>query len=141
MVHICIFKVQGLMLCLPIEQVQAVVEEGDCVPVPQAPPGVLGLVNLRGLVVTSIDPRVMLKLPTDVPPPDTQLVMLADGHPISLRVDEVIGVVEVGDQQLRPTPANLPPARRELSRGVVVRNDELVLVLDANRIAAAVVAA
>ncbi|MFT6232798.1 MAG: purine-binding chemotaxis protein CheW [Myxococcota bacterium] len=139
MIHICVFKVQGLTLCLPIQQVQQVVEVSECLTVPQAPKGIVGLVNLRGLVVTTIDPRVVLALPTDTPPPDTQLVMLTEGnHPISLRVDEVVGVVEVKDSQMRPTPANLPIARRDLSRGVVVRDDELVLLLDADRIAAAV---
>lgn len=138
--HVCIFRVADLHMCLPISEVQQVFETSSIHPVPLAPPAVQGLVNLRGLVVTALDMRVILGLPTDSPPPHNNLVAVREGQAVSLLVDEVLGVVEVLDDDIRPPPANLKPTLRALTNGVVLRDDVLVLLVDADHLATSVAA-
>lgn len=136
MEHMCIFRVGDLHMCLPIAQVQQVFETDRIHEVPLSPAAVQGLVNLRGMVVTALDMRVVLDLPSDTPPPCTNMVAVADGHTVSLLVDEVLGVSEVATHSVRPTPSNLNATLQKLTRGVVCREEALVLIVDANRITA-----
>ena len=53
--RICTFRVNGLLLGLKVSDVQEVVKSQHITPVPLAPPIVLGLVNLRGLVLPAVN--------------------------------------------------------------------------------------
>ncbi|MCA9571780.1 MAG: chemotaxis protein CheW [Myxococcales bacterium] len=136
MEHMCIFRVGELHMCLPIEQVQQVFETDRIHRVPLSPRAIRGLVNLRGLVVSALDMRIVLDLNVEGPPSVNNLVAVHEGHTVSLLVDEVLGVTEVAPASILPTPTNLPPTLQRLARGVMCRDDALVLVVDAQRIMA-----
>ncbi|HLL08783.1 MAG TPA: chemotaxis protein CheW, partial [Nocardioidaceae bacterium] len=52
--RLCTFIVGDLLLGLPVEEVSEVVRAEVLTPVPLAPSGVLGLLNLRGRIVTAV---------------------------------------------------------------------------------------
>ena len=55
----------GSQLCgIPVLQVRDVLAPQEITPIPLAPPAVAGSLNLRGRIVTSVDLRVRLGLPT-----------------------------------------------------------------------------
>lgn len=102
--------------------------------VPLAPPGIAGLVNLRGEVVLSVDLRVRLgrkPLADDADP--MMVVVQVDGEPVSLLVDEVGDVVDVEDSQFETPPDTLAPELRELILGAYKLPTGLLLALDVAR--------
>jgi purine-binding chemotaxis protein CheW len=138
MAHVCMFRVHDQLLCLPVQQVQQVYETDQFLDVPRAPYGVVGLLNLRGLVVTVVDARVVFDLPPATEVRRSNVVTLPGGQPLCLLVDDVLGVLEIEDHEILSVPATIPPRRRALVQGVLARDEGLVLMLDAQRVAAAV---
>ena len=130
----CTFYVRGLFLGLEVTCIQEVIRYQPLTVVPLTPPVIAGLMNLRGQIVTAIDLRHRLGLP----PRDTGerplnvVVRTAEG-PVSLLVDEIGDVIEVGDDAFERPPETLGDDARELIRGAYKLKDRLLLVLDAAR--------
>lgn len=57
---VVLFELGTEVYALPVEQVARVVRPTEPVRLPGAPPEVVGVVNLRGTIVTVVDPRVSL---------------------------------------------------------------------------------
>ncbi len=88
---VCTFRVDGRLYGLDITQVREVSMPLAVTPVPQAPPLVRGLVNLRSRIYLALDIRPALGLPPIEATADSRLIVL---HP---RVAERLGVwVEQG---------------------------------------------
>ncbi|GIG30648.1 chemotaxis protein CheW [Cellulomonas marina] len=105
--------------------------------VPLAPATVAGLVNLRGQVVLTIDLRTRLEMPPregDVEP--MMVVVQVDGEPVSLLVDEIGEVVEVGPGSFESPPDTLTGEVRQLILGAHKLENRLLLVLDVDEAAA-----
>jgi len=130
------FSLGGLLLGVEVLQVQEVIRYQPMTQVPLAPAEIRGLINLRGQIVTAIDLRRRLGLEergADQPPMNV-VVRTADGV-VSLLVDEIGDVVEVGDDAYEAAPATLTGSARELITGVYKLAGRLLLVLDVERTA------
>ena len=105
----CTFSVDGLLLAIDVLEVQEVIRYQEMTRVPLAPPVVRGLINLRGQIVTAIDLRRRLGLP---PAADDQrpmnVVVRTDDGAVSLLVDEIGDVIELGNQKLERPPETVP---------------------------------
>jgi purine-binding chemotaxis protein CheW len=111
--------------------VQEVLRYQPMTPVPLAPPEVLGLINLRGQVVTAIDLRRRLgiePLPAGREPMNV-VVRTAEGV-VSLLVDAIGDVVTVDDERVEAPPGTLEPAVAALVTGVFKMDGTLLLTLD-----------
>ena len=127
----CTFWVDTLYLGIDVHTVQEVMRTLEMTPVPLAPASVVGLINLRGRIVTAIDLRRRLALP---PRPDGQepmnVVMRLDDGAVSLVVDEIGDVIEVDRDSFERVPDTLHGEHRALIRGVYKLNNQLLLILD-----------
>jgi purine-binding chemotaxis protein CheW len=78
-------------------------------PVPRAPPTVLGIVSVRGELVTVIDLRRRLRL-HEAPFSRRARILLSDarfGERLGLYVDEVLQVYRLADQEIEPAATAL----------------------------------
>jgi purine-binding chemotaxis protein CheW len=129
--QLCTFRVGPLLLGLPLEDVQEVLDdERPVTPVPLAPRAVRGLINLRSQVVLSLDLHVVLQLEGRASG-GMNVVLRGREESICLHVDEVGDVLELTRPHLDETPANLRAELRALVSGLWKLDDELLLVLDA----------
>lgn len=128
------FVLGGAHYGVDVLLVQEALRSQERTPVPLAPAGVAGLVNLRGEVVLSVDLRHRLGLaPLAEDDEPMMVVVQVDGEPISLLVDEVGDVVDVEDAQFETPPDTLDPGLRELIVGAYKLPDGLLLALDVER--------
>jgi len=119
----------------PVLQVQDVVAEAPLNRVPQAPPEVAGVMNLRGRIVTAIDMRRRLGLP----PREGPCVSVIVEHRTELYaliVDDVGDVVWMSEADREPPPVTLSPHWRALIAGLHRLEDRLLLVLDVEAVLA-----
>ena len=125
------FFVEDLFFGIDVLQVQEVLRYQEMTGVPMAPGVIEGLINLRGQIVTAIDMRRRLQLGVrpDGQQPMNMVVRTEDGA-VSLLVDEIGDVLEVGAETFEPPPENVDPAVRELIRGVHKLEGNLLLILD-----------
>jgi purine-binding chemotaxis protein CheW len=103
--------------------------------IPLAPPEVAGSLNLRGRIVTAIDVRLCLgleKRPADMT--GMSVVVEHGGEFYSLIVDNVGEVLTLTGAMLERNPATLDPRWREISNGIYRLDEQLLVVLDADRL-------
>ncbi|WP_066465431.1 chemotaxis protein CheW [Sanguibacter suarezii] len=107
-------------------------------PVPLAPAGIAGLVNLRGQVVLTVDLRPRLGLAPLAPDAVSMMVVVeVDDDSISLLVDEVGEVLTLDDDQFESPPDTLGADLRELITGAYKLETGLLLTLDVDAALAA----
>jgi len=127
----CTFCLEDQFFGVPVDEVQEVIRYQDITRVPLMPDFVRGLINLRGQIVTAIDLRRCLgmadrradQLPMNV------VVRTGDGA-ISLLVDEIGDVLEVGEDSLEAPPETLRGPARSMVCGVYKLPERLLFVLD-----------
>lgn len=117
---------------LPILDVQEVLSQFDIEPVPGTDPQVLGVINLRGTVVTVLDLRRRLGAEvTEVN--DTSRVIIIDhgAERFGLLVDHVADVRKVVDGAIKPAPEMGLAAGSVKYRGIYNKDREMLTLLDA----------
>ena len=131
----CTFFLDGLFFGVGVQKVQEVIRFQEMTRVPQAPPVVSGLINLRGQIVTALDLRRRLGLrEREAGQRPMNVVVRTDDGVVSLLVDEIGDVVEVDQESFEPPPETLRGVARELVRGVYKLKDRLLLLLDTERV-------
>ncbi|TXG98045.1 MAG: chemotaxis protein CheW [Nevskiaceae bacterium] len=122
------FWLGGQSYGIDILQVQEVLARAEIEPVPRAPADVLGVINLRGSIVTVVDLRARLGLPAA----DGGVVVIADvaGQAVGLRVDRVAEVLNIPEHAIKPAPNTGAGLAATRVRGVVPRQQDLLTLLD-----------
>ena len=132
------FSVAGARYGIDVLRVQEALRAQASTTVPLAPPGITGLVNLRGQVVMLLDLRTRLGLGPLADDADPMMIVVeVDGEPISLLVDEIGDVIDVDDSQFETPPDTLPAALRDVILGAYKLDEGLLLALDVDRATAA----
>ena len=129
------FSLDGLLFGIEVGRIQEVLSYQEMTPVPLAPPDVLGLINLRGQIVAAVDLRRRLGLSARAPGQrPVNVVVRDDNDVISLLVDEMGEVVEVGEESFELPPETMDRDSRVLIRGVHKLGRRLMHVLDAEQV-------
>lgn len=133
--QLCTFALDGLLFGVEVINVQEVIRYQDMTSIPLASSMVRGLINLRGQIVTAIDMRARLGLPapTDRNQPMNVVLRTSDGV-VSLLVDEIGDVLELNGREFERPPETLAGVFREVVLGVYKLEDQLLLLLDVERI-------
>ncbi len=130
----CTFLIDQQLFGIDVRKVQEVLPYQEMTTVPLAPKSVLGLINLRGQIVTAIDLRTRLGMPGRPSDRLPMNVVLGDQDCLlSLLVDEIREVIEVDEESFEKSPESLSSAARELIRGAYKLEDRLLLVLDGDK--------
>ena len=128
-------KLDGQWFGIPVSSVRDVLGSQVIARVPLAPPEVAGSLNLRGRIVTAIDPRVRLGLPIrDVNGARMGVVVEHDDNLYSLLIDSVGEVLNLPVDRYEQNPATLDSRWREISAGIYRLDDRLLVVMDVARL-------
>ena len=120
---------------IDVMQVQEVLRVTEIAPVPGAPPYVLGIVNLRGSVVTVIDTRARFGLPSREADEASRIVIIeADKQVVGMLVDGVAEVVEVPASAIESTPNVGNDEAARYIQGVFSTDDGLLILVDLNKL-------
>jgi purine-binding chemotaxis protein CheW len=113
------FRLAHELFAVATETVHEVLTNQPLTPVPLAPPHVVGLLHLRGLVMPAIDLRRRLRLPraVDGRPGNVVVLKTVDGF-VGVIVDAIGDVLEIEADRWSPPPQTLPPRERECVFGV-----------------------
>lgn len=127
--ELLVFGVAGHQYALPLERTREVLPRAALNPLPEPPPGVLGLLRLRGELLPVMDLRQRLGFPPAVPHIDHRIVVVDVGRlNIGLIVDGVDGLV-TADALGEPSVES-----GHIIRGVVSMSGRVVTILDAQAV-------
>ncbi len=112
-------------------QVHEVVRVADVTPVPGADAKILGIVNLRGIVVTVLDMRILLGLPkADINEASRIIIADSAGQTVGLLVDSVAEVVYLRASEIETAPKVGKDEGSSLVRGVYSNDEGLLIMID-----------
>ena len=118
-----------------VMQVQEVLREIEVAPVPGAPSYVLGIINLRGNVVSVIDARSRFGLqPTESDDLTRIIVIEAQQQILGILVDSVAEVVDIQREEIEIAPNVGNAETSKYIDGVVSRGDKLLILVDLNKL-------
>ena len=125
------------MFGLAIDRVHDVFIPAGVTPVPLAPPEIVGLLNLRGRVVTAVCLRRRLSMaPRTGEGAQMAIGLEQGGETFALIVDGVGEVLKLGADTHEPIPINLDARWRNLTLGVHRLDGRLLVILDVDAILA-----
>lgn len=147
--QIAAFHLDAALLGIDILLVREINRHPHISPVPGAPPHLLGLMNLRGRVVTVIDlnvclgrnasrredtaPLLILKTQEEIGRYQTA-GRLPEGEVgediVGFVIDRMADVVAVEEEKILPPPANIGDIEGALIRGVIREENRLIILLD-----------
>jgi purine-binding chemotaxis protein CheW len=124
------FTLDNVEFGLDIDRVQEITHRTDVTPVPGSPSFILGVINLRGLIIPVIDSRIRFHLAPQETTTKTRIIVmrLASG-PTGLQVDSVAEVVRLEDHTIRETPPLVAGIRAEYLAGMVTVGNRLITLI------------
>ncbi|MCG8473123.1 MAG: chemotaxis protein CheW [Desulfobacterales bacterium] len=137
MLELATFSVGEAQCGIDILKIQEINKQTQVTSVPQAPDYVVGVLNLRGRIVTVID----LGLKTGLSPitrdkDNRNIIVDSMGEHIGLLVDRISDVMSADPAHVEPPPANLGGIEGSYFEGVVKTDSGLIGVLDIERVLA-----
>lgn len=131
-IQLVTFTVGQIVLAVEIAQVQEINRHLDVTKVPEASPMIHGVVNLRGDVVTVVDLHKVFGLPpSQTPLQQRNLILNIGGERIGVLVDQVSDILTIRPSQLSRRPSNVRSIDRQFIDAVYLRDEEIVVVLNA----------
>lgn len=118
-----------------VMQVQEVLRVTEIAPVPGAPDYVLGIINLRGNVVTVVDTRRRFGLLEKEADDTTRIVIVEVGDQVvGILVDSVAEVVELYSSDIESAPNVGTEESAKFIQGVASLEGELLIIIDLNKL-------
>lgn len=116
-------------------KVQEIVRFQKMTQVPHAPDYILGLINLRGQIVTSIDLRYRLTGEhMEVSEECMNLILKTADGTYSVLVDDVGDVLDIEQNQQEPPPETMAPKMKKYVESICKLEKKLLNILDTDRI-------
>ena len=129
------FKLDHETYGINVMQVQEVLRYTEIAPVPGAPYYVLGIINLRGNVVTVIDTRSRFGLQSAEVDDSTRIVIIeAEKQVICILVDSVAEVVYLRRSEIDNAPNVGTEESAKFIQGVSNRDNELLILVDLDKL-------
>lgn len=132
--QVVVLRIQNSEYALPIGRVQEIVRVPEITPLPEAPPGIEGLINLRGRVLPVVDLASRLGFGNVQHTRNARVVIVKGGgdqmHEVGLLVDSVSKVLRLAMDDVEPTSEIAAADSRALILGVAKMGAQLILLLD-----------
>ncbi|BEU02724.1 chemotaxis protein CheW [Agarivorans sp. OAG1] len=129
------FQLESETYGINVMQVQEVLRYTEIAPVPGAPNYVLGIINLRGNVVTVIDTRSRFGLPSSDITENSRIVIIeAESQVIGILVDSVAEVVYLRSSEIDIAPNVGTEESAKFIQGVSNRDGQLLILVDLNKL-------
>jgi purine-binding chemotaxis protein CheW len=118
-----------------VMQVQEVLRMTDVAPVPGAPHYVMGIINLRGNVVTVLDTRKLLDLATSDITDSSRIMIIESGKvTVGLLVDSVAEVVNIASSDIDPPPSVGNDEGSRYIQGIYSTEQQILILIDLNKL-------
>jgi purine-binding chemotaxis protein CheW len=129
------FRLDAEKYGIDVMRVREVLRNTEIAPVPGAPGFVLGIINLRGNVVTVIDTRKRFGLAPKAIDESSRIVILEAGDEVvGMMVDSVAEVVDLRASSIETAPNVGNDESAKFIQGVSNLGDGLLILVDLNKL-------
>jgi purine-binding chemotaxis protein CheW len=129
------FQLENETYGINVMQVQEILRYSEIAAVPGAPDYVLGIINIRGNVVTVIDTRSRFGLmPAEITDNSRIVIIEAETQVIGILVDSVAEVVYLKKSEIEDAPNVGTEESSQFIQGVANRENGLLILVDLNKL-------
>jgi purine-binding chemotaxis protein CheW len=133
-IQLVVFKLGSEEYGVEIGQVREIIKMTKITNIPNAPPFLEGVINLRGQITAVMDLKKRLGLKGDGNN-DTRIIITEVGDTVmGMIVDSVSEVLRLGVKDIDPTPSISTDIEAEYLKGVGKLKDRLIILLDLEKI-------
>ena len=127
-----VFSLRDNLYCMPLSMVKEVISLPTITTVPDVPNFIRGLINLRGQIISVIDLRKKLKMPSkDLDPKKTSIIISqAEDVIIGAIVDDVVEVRSIDLEKIEDSIESRSSHNEYVSGIVKVEDEKLILLID-----------
>ena len=130
-IELATFYVGDALCGMDILKVQEINKLMEMTKVPQAPDYMIGILNLRGQIVTIIDLGQKLGLgKAELSNESRNIIVNAPGEHVGLLVTRISDVVMADPDKIEPAPANMSGMQGGFFTGVYKTENKLIGILD-----------
>lgn len=134
-IQLVTFRLHDETYGINVMHVQEVLRVSEIAPVPGAPDYILGIINLRGNVVTVIDTRSRFGLPEGEVTDSSRIVIIeSDKQVVGILVDAVAEVVELRESQIDSAPNVGNEESSRYIQGIATMESGLLIVVDLQKL-------
>jgi purine-binding chemotaxis protein CheW len=132
--EIIAFRLNGQEFCVMTTTIREIRGWSASTPIPHSPPDVIGIMNLRGTVIPTIDLSSKLGMSPTVPN-ERSAIVVADVHSmvLGLLVDQVSDILTVRGEQIQPLPEVAASFDRGFSDGIITHDHGMICFLNLAR--------
>jgi len=127
------FYLGDFIFGIPAEKVVEINKDLEITPVPLADEFILGIMNLRGHIVTVMDLQKKIKLQGDLNY-RLNLIIKKDDELLSFLVEKIGDILEVPVAKLEETPDRIEGLDRDYIENIYQLPDRLLLLLNVNKL-------
>jgi len=125
------FMLGGEQYALSAANINEVLRYSDITPVPGAPGFILGIINLRGDVVTVIDARAVFGLQPHLIAPQSRIIVVEiEDFIAGVLVDQVAAVIDLDASCIEAAPHTGEEASARFIQGVYNVDEALYILVD-----------
>ncbi len=134
--ELVVFGVGEHLCAIPVEDIQEIIRNQSATRVFLAPEYVVGVLNLRGQIVTIVDMRRKFGMADGVGGGDARIIIIDVrlGERVGLLVDRVDDIVAARSDDIEPPPSNIGQGLERIFKGVFKARDALIALLDAGEV-------
>lgn len=115
--------------------VNGIEEDYHVIPVPNAPEGIKGIINLRGAVIPVYSLRERFGMDSDVDCSSKSLLVTSSSNtPLAYEVDAVLGIEELTQEQINKMPFVASNEETIFMEQVLHINKEIVIAINVNKV-------
>lgn len=130
-----VFNIDAEQYGINIEKIREIIKEAKITDVPNTDNYVLGVINLRGIIVPVIELSRRFGIEDDIdqnlfPEAEQRIITVeSEGQLLGIQVDHIEGIVWVEEEKISPPPELDKGIREDYVRGVWARDNKPLLIL------------
>lgn len=125
------FRIGDQEFCVNIMSVREIRGWTDATPLPHSPPYVMGVINLRGVVVPIVDLSSRLGMKPATPSARNVIIVAqVRSEVVGLLVEAVSDVLTVQDEQIQPTPEISSDLEKQYARGILAIDKRMICLIE-----------
>lgn len=118
-IDLLLFQLSGEGYGIESEYVQEVQPLEELTPLPEVPSFVLGIVNIRGRILSVIDLRKLFDLPARGLTDQDRVIVISDGKvEFGILANDIIDIAQIREERVQEPVATITGIRRELIMGI-----------------------
>jgi purine-binding chemotaxis protein CheW len=129
------FRLDDEDYAIPITRIREIILMKPITRIPQVPPFIEGVINLRGAVIPIVNLRKRFSMsPREIGDETRTIVVNVHDQTVGCIVDAVTQVMRITDDQLQPAPVSVLAISHQFIAGLAKIEDRLLIVLDIEKL-------